>query len=107
MTFQIIVASIAIIVLIGSLTVVGYSLYTNQHNAKFPPVSSECPDYWTAKDNICYNTQHLGTCGMSKNFNTHYFEGADGPCRRNTWAKNCGTTWDGITNNPKICRINL
>ena len=50
-----------------------------QHDVQFPPVSRQCPDYWTAKDNKCYNPKHLGSCAhgqdKSVDFNTDFFKG--------------------------------
>jgi hypothetical protein len=107
MTFQKIVVIIAIISLIGALTFIGYAMYNRQHNVQFPPVSSQCPDYWEAKDNKCYNTKHLGSCATDKNnsvnFNTPFFKGHQGICRKANWAKRCGVSWDGITNNNQQC----
>ena len=107
MTFQKIVVIIAIICLIGALTFIGYAMYNKQHDVQFPPVSSQCPDYWTAKDNKCYNPKDLGSCahgeGKSVDFNTDFFKGHRGKCRKANWAKRCGVSWDGITNSNQKC----
>ena len=36
------------------------------------------------------------------NFTTYPFGGAYDVCAKNTWANNCGVTWDGITNAPSV-----
>ncbi len=66
MQFQQIVVMIAAITLIGLLTWIGYGMYQSEHSAKFPPVSSDCPDYWTANKNGCVNIKHLGSCNTGK-----------------------------------------
>jgi len=107
MAFQKIVVIIAILSLIGALIFIGYAMYNKQHNVQFPPVSSQCPDYWKAKDNKCYNVKDLGSCangkGKSENFNTDFFKGHRGICRKANWAKRCGVSWDGITNTNLKC----
>ena len=107
MAFQKIVVIIAILSLIGALTFIGYAMYNKQHNGVFPPVINQCPDGWEAKDKSCHNTKSLGTSATgddnSVNFNTTFFQGHNGNCRKSNWAKRCGIEWNGITNNPNIC----
>ena len=106
MRFQARVIVIAIIVLIASLTFIGYTLYSSQKNQQFPPVRGECPDYWSVLDtNKCMNTRNLGKCPGTADFSGPYFQGEEGACHKATWARSCEVTWDGITNNPKICDI--
>ena len=108
MTFQTIVIIIAIILLILALTFIGYELYTAQYNTQFPPVQALCPDYWVSKGSECINIKHLGNChntntDISMNFNVPLYQGAQGDCKKSLWAKSCGVSWDGITNNSNIC----
>ena len=107
MGFETVVVSVAIITLILLLTWIGFGMYKHNHDAKFPPVSSECPDYWKVKgegkNQECINVKHLGNClnkkgSDSANFNVPYFEGSQGLCRKADWARRCGITWNGITN---------
>ena len=104
MNFQIIVVTIAIIILILLLTFIGYTLYSQRYNSKFPPVTGECPDYWVSKDNECTNPKNLGKCKGSKSFNNNMYKGHNGDCAKSQWAKNCNLTWQGITNNPEVCQ---
>lgn len=108
MNFQQIVLLIATILLCIFLTLIGYSLYTNQFKNKFPPVDSDCPDYWVSKNNICTNPKHLGrdtsSCRNDKNFNTAEFKGDKGNCRKANWANSCNLSWSGITNDPNVCK---
>jgi len=103
MKFQNIVVMVAVVILILLLTWVGYGMYQHQINARFPPVSSECPDYWKAKDGKCINIKHLGNCNVGPNnntvdFNSPHFKGDDAICRKASWARRCQVTWNGITN---------
>ena len=69
-----------------------------------------CPDNTTAKTDAtgstcpiskCYNVKKLGTvsdeCNVEMDFSTY------SNCQKQTWAKKCNITWDGITNIPGIC----
>jgi hypothetical protein len=107
MSFHKIVVIIAILTLIGALTFIGYAMYNKQHTAQFPPVITQCPDYWESKGKLCYNTKPLGTCALSGdqtvNFNTDYFNGPDEHCKKVGWANGCGVSWQGITNNADMC----
>ena len=103
MNFQIIVMTVAIIILILILTFIGYALNTHRFNVKYPPVTGECPDYWVSKDNECTNPKNLGKCKGSKSFNSKIYMGDGGDCAKSQWATNCDLTWQGITNNLNVC----
>lgn len=108
MNFQRVVIIVATILLILALTFIGYSLYINRHNMVFPPVTPACPDYWISQNDECINERLLGTCkntteNNTMNFNVPYYQGDTANCNKSKWAKNCNVTWDGITNNPKVC----
>jgi hypothetical protein len=54
---------------------------------------------------MCYNTNKLGdyaTC-MSQDFSTSTYTGSNSLCQKQTWAKGCKVSWDGITNVPNAC----
>ena len=86
--------------------------YNSKFDGDFPPVQSECPDYWTvAEDGKCVNIHGLGECKdgekpFDMDFNTKEWTDADGLRKKCQWAKDCNLTWDGITNNPKACNLN-
>ena len=110
MTFQKIILIIAIVLLIIVLAMFGYAMYNNKQTEKYPPVQSECPDYWKVvrgKDGIpiCKNVKNLGSanCDKEKDFTKFPFIGSKGDCNRQKWARTCGVTWDGITNAHGIC----
>tara|TARA_Y100000389_G_scaffold32035_1_gene27204 strand:- start:2822 stop:3142 length:321 start_codon:yes stop_codon:yes gene_type:complete len=105
MRFQSIVIVIAIIVLIATLSFIGYVLYSSQHNQQFPPVQAACPDYWVSEGTNCINKRNLGTCPGPTDFvNIPHYQGHQGDCNKSKWAKDCGVTWEGITNNPSVCK---
>jgi len=107
MSFYIIVASIAVITLIILLTWIGYGMQNHINNVQFPPVSSACPDFWTIKGDDenpeCINDRHLGSCNNTPSnetmyFNTSFFQGDQGFCRKADWARRCQVSWNGFTN---------
>jgi len=111
--FQKFVLFAAIIILIIALVFIGIAL-TYSTDTTWPPMTPECPDYWTidgsGNNATCINVKDLGTCSpqsgsqhLTMNFNGSAFTGSNGACAKYTWAKNCGVSWDGITygvNNP-------
>jgi hypothetical protein len=112
--FQKFVLFAAIIILIIALVIIGISLTYAKDTQVWPPLTAQCPDYWTidgsGNNALCTNIKDLGTCApqsgkqhLTMNFNTPAFTGSNGNCAKYTWAKNCGVSWDGITygiNNP-------
>jgi hypothetical protein len=52
-TFQITVLSVATIVLIGILIVVGMLMKKESQSVPFPPVFTDCPDGWETKGKMC------------------------------------------------------
>ena len=100
--YSIIIASITLIIM---LSLIGYMLYNNRHNKKFPPVTGECPDFWVSNNGECSNPHNLGRCPGPKKFNNKQYQAHDGTCMKSKWAKNCNLSWQGITNNPNICTL--
>lgn len=103
MNFQRIVLIIAIILLIVSLVFIGYALYNSRFQKKFPPVLSECPDFWVAKNDKCENPENLGNCTGPMDFNSSKFKGKNGNCEKSKWARGCNVSWTGITDNAEVC----
>lgn len=112
MNFQSIVMMVATILLILALTLIGVSLSNLNSEVKYPPLISDCPDYWTVEKTVnsngntdfkCINAKELGTlasdCTEYDNSQSEY-KGIGGLCRKKKWADNCKITWDGVTNNP-------
>tara|TARA_B110000305_G_scaffold61519_1_gene68253 strand:- start:303 stop:656 length:354 start_codon:yes stop_codon:yes gene_type:complete len=109
--FQRSVIGIASSILIITLVLVGITLYHSKKNQDWPPVVSDCPDYWITRDSndedgaVCYNANNLGSasCNKKMDFSKQAWQGSTGTCRKSQWAKKCKLTWDGITNNGSVC----
>lgn len=97
---------VAIVILTLALIVIGVLLHNRKYDVKFPPEIGNCPDYYTsAPKNVCNNT--IGLNVRNPNCNSTDFSsymGSGGKKKKCNWAKQCGVTWDGITNNtPPLC----
>jgi hypothetical protein len=113
-TFQKIVLYTAIIILLFALVFVGFSLSYSKSSKPWPPVTPQCPDFWTmdgsGNDAVCINMKNLGVCPppsgqqfLTMNFNNQAFTGSNSNCAKYQWANKCKVSWDGITygvNNP-------
>ena len=101
---------VATSLLILLLAAVGAFAYYAKYGQDFPPVQSQCPDYWKVeKDNTSTNVKNLGTCGPgahNMDFSTPEYTGADGLTKKCHWAQDCNIVWDGVTNNKKACNPN-
>lgn len=96
-------------ILILILAIMGVLIYRANSTGPYPPVISNCPDYWSydptdtdpakTSSGTCYNTMKLGTCTTTEkqDFSTW------GMCKKQTWARNCNITWDGISNAKSLC----
>jgi len=77
-----------------------------------------CPDRTTAKTDAdgtncpskCFNKHQLGTVSSTcasipteMDFSGDEYTGSAGLCNKMTWAKQCGLTWDGITDVSMSC----
>ena len=114
MSFNRIVIMVATVLLIVSLTMIGIALRNQKKNASFPPVVSDCPDFYTVEemidhsgkiDYICnikgdYVANSDGNCDIFDNGDSKY-KGVGGLCQKKKWATKCKRTWDGVTNNPE------
>lgn len=103
MNFQRITIYIATLLLIAMLLIVGIMLYRADQNAEWPPMISECPDYWKVIDTEkCENVQGLGNCPGVADFTGSKWQGQSGLKEKYNWAKKCNVVWDGITNNASL-----
>jgi hypothetical protein len=111
MAFQKIVLTIAIVILIVMLVIIGITLSKSPDEENWPPIIGKCPDFWVdlvGNGEECFNSHHLGICNIpsennktTKNFNEAPFTGPNGDCAKKKWANNCHVTWDGITSGVK------
>jgi len=111
--------TIMIVVLIICLAIVGTTIAYSNDNVKYPPITSECPDYYKKVDTNCVSQvtdingrdNYNGNSCTDVNFSSDSFPNRDntgmGPasalCGKKKWAKRCGVNWDGITTNDNIC----
>jgi hypothetical protein len=115
-TFQKVILTIAIILLIVLLIFINMSLSNATASIVWPPVSTNCPDYWVdigtnGSGSGCYNIQSTGTCNLPAagataespgstvlmDFTTAGYKSVDSQCNKKKWATGCGVTWDGLT----------
>jgi hypothetical protein len=94
------------------LAIVAFIIYTNKHKEIYPPIVSDCPDYYNLNDaGKCVNTgvwKHTDSTCNTIDFsgNIYTATGTDktsGLCAKKLKAQNCKITWDGVTNNFSIC----
>ena len=104
--------TIALVLLIISLLVIGVGLYYAENQKQYPPVKSACPDYWSAEKNGSGHSCKPPAAGHPgrgstgcKQINTNHpsFNGPSGNCNRYKWSQRCGVTWNGHTNVANPC----
>jgi hypothetical protein len=106
--FQKAVLIIAVIILIIALVVMGIILAGSKKGETWPPLVSDCPDWWvidgSGNNTTCSNVKDLGVCPANSgdkhqvmNFTSSLFTGDNGTCAKYTWANKCKVSWDGIT----------
>jgi len=106
---------IAGIILVVSLVLVLVFILMSKGNQKYPPIESDCPDYWELepdpndeKKHLCKNVQGLGeawgstssidvTIDPKEGDNEHNFQGVDGLCAKQKWSRQHKLTWEGVT----------
>ena len=114
--FNKIVVTVSCVLFIILIVLIYYKLlnYKAKVSAgQWPPVVSNCPDYW--QDNghngsDCVNVKRLGTCkatpatsDLHMDFTSKDYTGTMGACNKYNWANNCGVFWEGVnygTTNP-------
>tara|TARA_B100000287_G_C20458218_1_gene712235 strand:- start:48 stop:452 length:405 start_codon:yes stop_codon:yes gene_type:complete len=105
----------AIVILIIVLIIIGVMLNYSLFNENYPPIISDCPDYWDVSLNsdnqvACHNIvrQNTGTCNNNTYPVEQFYAYASNPkdviCAKYKWAKECNISWDGITNNNQACQ---
>ena len=104
----------AIVILIIALIIIGIMLKYALFNENYPPIISDCPDYWDVSLNsndevTCINVsrRNTGLNNVSYPVNNFYIGGSnpsDVICAKYKWSKENNISWDGITNNNKACQ---
>lgn len=103
MNFQEIVIYVALVVMIIALIVVFMMLYYSSDKNQFPPIIGKCPDFFVINNGKCVNYAKIGDPSYDN------IDAQDGPlspedaCNLKNSLITNRQTWDGITNNPKIC----
>ncbi len=109
MGFQKTVLISAAVILLISLIFISIVLYNSKYNAKFPPVDTYCPDYWSLSEDAngptCNNDYSLGTCRDDDSFNT-VNKFPNGLCDMFKWTEKCKVTWQGVSNAKNPCGEN-
>ncbi len=120
-SFQKTILGISCVVLILSLVIVGYTLSKSLHKDAFPPIISDCPDYWDVSNNL--GSSFAPTCISSLGINKGSYTSNEKPssefitsdtgnseqailCNKYKWANSMNIVWDGVTNNSKPCDFN-
>jgi len=103
----------AILSAILLLAIVAFIIYYYRDQEVYPPILSNCPDYYNLDaNNKCVNTgvwnlQDTANCStIDFSGNMYLAPGTDrtsGLCAKKKKASECRITWDGITNNSSIC----
>jgi len=116
-SFNITVLMVATVLLIFGLIIIGFFIVKSVEDAGYPPVISDCPDYWkvgysgtngenkTCTNNSINSGYDSSTCRIYPvtPFNATGTSVGDMICAKYKWAKDCNIHWDGITNNPRAC----
>jgi hypothetical protein len=93
-SFQKYTIIVALVVLIGTLTLMGAALYNSGKNDTFPPNSGTCPDYWDVDKGMCVDPDgSYDDFGVPTTF-----------CEKKLWSeRNPGISWDGVSNSKQDC----
>ena len=92
-SFQKYTVIVALVVLIGTLALMGAALYNSSGNETFPPNSGSCPDYWDVQEGKCVDPETDNSFGVPTTF-----------CAKKEWVReNPGVSWDGVSNSKQDC----
>ena len=109
---------VASVLLIFGLIIIGLFSIKSIESSAYPPIISDCPDYWNVsydaqKNKICQQDSiNTGIVPDTANrcvaypvslFSANGSSVNDIICEKNNWAKSCNIHWDGITNNSTAC----
>jgi hypothetical protein len=122
-SFQVIVLSIAVVVLVLVLTFIGVVMSKQNSSKVYPPTMGDCPDYWevradgkgcnvplqgkpnSASKKFTPDTKALiedtkVASGQYINFKDNAWTNV---CTKKCWATDNGIKWDGVTNYNGTC----
>jgi hypothetical protein len=96
-SFQKITLTVATVILILTLIVLGVLIYNSRNSELFPPELSNCPDYFEMRQHqgldACYNVHGLGSGSKDQ---CEWFMPSDNIKAKKDFIKKCGLTWDGL-----------
>ena len=96
-SFQKITLTVASVILILTLIILGVIIYNSRNSELFPPVLGNCPDYFEMRQkqglDTCYNVHHLGNGNRRQ---CEWFIPSDNIKAKKDFVKKCGLTWDGL-----------
>lgn len=116
--FNKIVLTVATVVLIIMLVLLGIFLSKSMFEDGYPPIITDCPDYWDISNNngtkSCVDILKINS-GKGTNYCNRIFTDLfdkqyskdESICKKKEWAKDCKVSWDGITNNNKACENSI
>jgi hypothetical protein len=122
-SFQVIVLSIAVVVLVLVLTFVGVIMSKQNNSQVYPPTMNDCPDYWEVRaDGSGCNVPIQGKANSGPSTFTpdtkallkdtklasgQYINFKDNAwanvCTKKCWAANNNIYWDGVSNYNGTC----
>ena len=96
-SFQKITLTVATVILILTLVVLGILIYNSRNSELFPPDMNQCPDYFEMRQNqgkeMCYNVKGLGNGDKD---NCTWFMPTNDIKAKKAFVSECGVTWDGL-----------
>ena len=98
--FYVIVMTTVVVLLIVTLTYIGVYLVNDEdETTTFPPVETQCPDYWEANDEgKCVVPQTINKGGLVAGTAMNLKEDYKTICDKKNWANLNGISWDGVSN---------
>jgi len=120
-SFQVIVLSIAVVVLVLVLTFIGVVMSKQNNSQVYPPVMNDCPDYWEVRpDGSGCNIPNQGKVNsgpasftadtkalLTDKNDVKYINFKDNAwsqvCTKKCWAANNNIFWDGVSNYNGTC----
>jgi hypothetical protein len=122
-SFQVIVLSIAVVVLVLVLTFIGVVMSKQTASTVYPPTMGDCPDYWEVRadgkgcnvplqgkpnsgakkftpDTKALREDKSLASGQYINFKDNAWTNV---CTKKCWATDNGIKWDGVTNYNGTC----
>ena len=98
-SFQKYTIIVALVILIGTLAMMGAALYNSSGSETFPPTSGPCPDYWTVEGGKCVHPDGSDSGTITYNPDASV-------CEKKKSLKGLNdplVSWDGVSNSKVVC----